>query len=74
MAYGGDVRKDWSLVTLAYDRILDERETKLSWFFVFDGRRVSLPKQFVEDIRETVKEVDVPQWLAEDREIEGFAV
>lgn len=68
------MKKDWSLVTLNYDRLMDDRETKLSWFFVFDGHGVYLPKQFVEDIRETVKEVDAPQWLVEDRDLEDFAV
>jgi hypothetical protein len=61
------------LITLKYDRIIDCRETRRAFFFVFGDQTVCLPKSQVEDIRETAKEVDIPLWLAEAKGLEGYA-
>lgn len=68
------MRRDVSVVTLNYDRLVEGRETKWSWYFIFEGRGIYLPKSQVEDIRETSKEVDIPQWLVEDRELEDYSI
>lgn len=62
------------LLTLKYDRLLDDKETKLAWCFIFANVLVYLPKSQVEDIRETVKEVDVPRWIVEAKGLEGYEV
>ncbi|TSA08032.1 MAG: hypothetical protein D4R73_09250 [Deltaproteobacteria bacterium] len=62
------------LITLKFDRILDSRETRLSWCFVFGDETVYLPKSQVEDIRETCNEVDIPHWLAEAKGLECYEV
>jgi hypothetical protein len=60
------------IVTLQYDRFLEERETEKAYCFVFGDELKFLSKTYVEDIRETSKEVDIPYWLAELSETEGF--
>lgn len=62
------------LVTLTYDRIIDCLETDLSYRFVFGDQLVPLSKRFVEDIRDTCKEVDIPRWLMIKAGLEGYAV
>jgi hypothetical protein len=61
------------LLTLKYDRLIDSRETRLAWCFLFGDQTIFLPKSQVEDIRETANEVDLPRWLAEAWGLEGYA-
>ena len=60
------------IITLIYDRIIDSRNTRLAWCFVFGDETVFLPKSQVEDIRESSKEVDIPCWLMEAKKLEGY--
>lgn len=62
------------LVTLNYDRLIDERETRLAWCVVFGGRAYPLPKSQVEDIRETAHEIDMPWWLVKTKGLESYVV
>lgn len=61
------------IVTLTYDRIIDCLETDLSYRFVFGDQLVPLSKRFVEDIRDTCKEVDIPRWLMVKAGLEEYA-
>lgn len=65
-------RRTWEITTLTYDRLVDDAETKMAYLFIFGGEEVWLPKSQVEDIRETVNEVDIPLWLAVAKDIEGY--
>ena len=60
------------IITLIYDRIVETRETSRAFCFVFGGETVYLPKSQVEDIRESSKEVDIPCWLMEAKELEQY--
>ncbi len=60
------------LISIQYDRIVDNRETELAYLFVIDNRDVWLPKSQVEDIRETEKVVDIPFWLAKAKGLEAY--
>ena len=65
------------IITLEYVELYDEIETDKAWCFRFDDdnaeERIWLPKSQVEDIRESVNEVDVPLWLVEAKELEDYA-
>jgi len=63
---------DYDIVTLEYDRIIDAAETDKAYLFVFGGEDVWIPKSQVEDIRETVLEVDIPRWLMDADDLEEF--
>ena len=60
------------LISIQYDRLVDEKETAKAFLFVIDGKNVWLPKSQVEDIRETEKVVDIPLWLAKTKQLETY--
>lgn len=64
----------YEITTLKYDRLLDTKETKLAWCVLIDDKAVYLPKSQVEDIRESVKEIDLPLWLVTSKKLEGYIV
>ena len=62
------------IITLRYDKLIDDLETDRAWCFVIDHRMIFLPKSLVQDINEIDKEVDVPQWLVEKEGLESYEV
>lgn len=63
---------NYELVTVTYDRLVNEKETDKAWCFLIGDKLVYMPKSQVEDIRETAKEVDIPRWLVEVKGLEGY--
>ena len=63
---------DYEIVTLEYEQLVTE--TDKAYLFAFGDENVWLPKSQVEDIRETALEVDIPRWLMEADNLEGFEV
>jgi hypothetical protein len=59
---------------LLYEEIIEEKETERAWCFLFEKGLpvVWLPKSQVEDIRETVNEVDIPLWLVDAKGLEDY--
>lgn len=65
-----------TIVTLSYERLVEEGETDKAWCFEFEPGLplVWLPKSVVEDIRETANEVDVPQWLVDAKGLDDYVI
>lgn len=63
-----------NLISIQYDRLIDNRETPKAHLFSIAGKDVWLPKSCVEDIRETEKVVDIPFWLAKAKGLEVYQV
>lgn len=60
------------LISIQYDRIIDNRETPKAFLFIIAGKETWLPKSCVEDIRETESVVDIPFWLAKKKGLEVY--
>lgn len=63
-----------TIITLEYSQIWDEYETEKAYCLTFgdDLAKIYLPKSQVEDIRESVNEIDIPLWLVEAKGLEEF--
>lgn len=57
-------------ITLVWDKI--EAITPLAILFIFGDDDVWLPKSQITDIDEKTKTLDLPLWLAEEKEIVDY--
>ena len=60
------------LVAIAYDELIDHRETEKAYLFVITGEEYWLPKSQVEDILETANQVIIPRWLANKKGLKSI--
>ncbi len=65
-----------TIKTLVYLELRDDRETPKAYAFLFEKGKalVFLPKDYVEDIRETSHEVDIPLWLVDKADLEDYVI
>jgi tRNA(Leu) C34 or U34 (ribose-2'-O)-methylase TrmL len=61
---------DQEKITLVYDDIKPTRST-LADLFIFGDEEVWLPKSQI-TVDEESQTLDIPLWLAEEKEIEGY--
>jgi uncharacterized protein YuzE len=59
------------IVDIKYDEIM--HETEAAYLFLFDDKEVWLPKSWIE-VDEKDKVISIPQFRAEEKEIEGYAI
>ena len=59
------------LFTVVYDDL--KHETDLAWLLLFDEEEVWLPKSVCE-IDEVEFEIEVPEWLVEENELENYVL
>jgi len=62
---------DQETITIVYDRIKHVPGKRAILFF-FDEDSVWIPKSQITDIDEEANTVEIPLWLAEEKEIEDY--
>ena len=58
------------IITLVWDKI--EAMTPLTILFTFGDDDVWIPKSQITDLDEKTKTLEIPLWLAEEKEIEDY--
>ena len=67
----GEIMDDKEMYEINYDK--KEHETDKAWLFIFEDKKVWLPKSQCE-LDELNKIINVPVWLVEEKEIEDYIV
>lgn len=61
---------DQEMITLVWDKLT--YSTDKAHLFTFGEEEVWLPKSQITDIDEKTKTLEIPLWLAEEKEIEDY--